>query len=163
MQPDGFIDQIGRRLKAGTEPGAVDDNSSKMKNNISYKLKSEWFKMDATLHEWWGGRTGEVLPDSVDKCERILAGWLMRFVSFHLTQDLNFDWETDSYTNPHLLACNWVKIYERTIIDSVGSNAFQSYRLYGIIFFWEHNINDYYWRKIVPLQHLLILVNINLT
>lgn len=41
MQPDGFIDQIGRRLKAGTEPGAVDNNSSRMKNNISYKLKLE--------------------------------------------------------------------------------------------------------------------------
>lgn len=49
MQPDGFID--GTRLRAGTEPGAVDDNSSKMKNNISYKLKSECFKMDTTLRE----------------------------------------------------------------------------------------------------------------
>lgn len=41
MQLDGFIDQIGRRLRAGAEPGAVDDKSSKMKNNISYKVNSE--------------------------------------------------------------------------------------------------------------------------
>lgn len=88
MQLDGFIDQIGRRLRAGAEPGAMDDKSSKMKNNISYKVNSEWFKMDVTLRKWWGGGTGEALPDSVDKYDRIFAGWLMRFDSFHLSTGL---------------------------------------------------------------------------
>lgn len=49
MQLDGFIDQIGRCLRAGAEPCAVDDKSSKMKNNISYKVNS--VKMVATLRE----------------------------------------------------------------------------------------------------------------
>ncbi len=119
MQLDGFIDQIGKCLRAGAEPDAVDDKSSKMRNNISNKVNSVWFKMVATLREWWRGGTGEALPDSVDKYDRIFAGWLMRFDSLHLSTGLELQlWKRQVHQPTDL--------YLSLIVDSVGSNTFQS-------------------------------------
>lgn len=153
MQADGFIDQIG----AGTEPGAVDDNSSKMKNNISYKLKSEWFQMD----EWWGGGKGEVLPDSVDKCDRMFAGWLMRFLSIlHRTWSST---EKQTVTPTHTF---W-PVTELRFMNALLWTVLGVMHFKAIDFMERHSfgntisIDSFYWGEMVPLQHLLILANTN--